>query len=370
MQNDRKAIAVYIPKWLYKNDVGITIFVNGLFETIKNHPRYRLFILNPFDCIFKNKKQAQDFVNKNNIVLVIYHGSRDLPMNRKIEKGLDFLEECVTFLNKRDVHIADDKIKTKKLLESYNIPTLSHKIISSKKEFLESVSLDELYVAKPHNRESGFGVKLIKKTESGIKEYLNGKWKNLLVLDTKKGIKLLSFPSLKFIFILSVFIVFLFSFLSIYFKNSNYLIFVVLILIINSYLIPKIQHNFTYNPLMLEPFFGDNLDEFYCLRCTVIGDKVVESAKKSNLKNVTPNISHGGKASKIELTKEQENFAILANKAIGAEYSGIDFLVKDNKTVVCEVNVGPIGLYCEQTEIDVGKILAEHAIKKCEEIYK
>lgn len=118
---------------------------------------------------------------------------------------------------------------------------------------------------------------------------------------------------------------------------------------------------------MLEPFFGDGMDEFYCLRCTVVGDQVVEAAKKANKRNVTPNISHGGKASKIVLSKEQEAMAIASTKAVGATYAGIDLLFAHGDTVVCEVNVGPIGVYCEQTGVDVGGIIGEHAMQKCNE---
>lgn len=370
MLEKKKTIAVYVPYWLYRNDVGITIFVNGLFNSILKSNKYNLLKLDPKTCKFNSKEEAKSFVEENNLVMVIYHGSRVLPMNRKIERGINFLEECVPFLNSKEVHIADDKIKTKNILRNLNLPVLPESIIYTKSELENSMNFEELYVAKPHNRESGFGVKLLKKTDVGILEYLDGVWKKIKIVDSKKGIKLLSFPILKTLFILSSLSGLISSISYFYFKENLFLTFILLILTIMPYLITKIQHNFTYYPLMLEPFFGDNTEEFYCLRTTVIGDNVVESAKKFNKKNVTPNISHGGKALKIKLTKNQEDMAILATLAVGARYAGIDFLVKGDQTMICEVNVGPIGLYCEQTQVDVGRILGEYTMNLCDKIVK
>lgn len=370
MLDQKKTIAVYVPYWLYRNDVGITIFVSGLFDSILKSSRYNLLKLDPKICKFNSKEEALNFVKENNLAMVIYHGSRVLPMNRRIEQGINFLEECVPFLNSKEVHIADDKIKTKDILRNLNLPVLPESIIYNKSELENSMNFEELYVAKPHDRESGFGVKLLKKTQVGILEYLDGTWRSVKILDSEKGIKILSFPILKKLFVLSSLsgLISLISYF--YSKDDLYLTFILLVLAIIPYLITKIQHNFTYRPLMLEPFFGDDTKEFYCLRTTVIGDKVVESAKKFNKKNVTPNISHGGKALKIELTKDQEEIAIKATRAIGAHYAGIDFLIKGDQTMICEINVGPIGLYCEQTEVDVGRILGEYTMNLCDKIAK
>ena len=90
-------------------------------------------------------------------------------------------------------------------------------------------------------------------------------------------------------------------------------------------------------------------------------------SKKSKQEKYTPNISHGGKASNIELTPEQKEIAVAATKAVGAKYTGVDLLYANGKTIVCEINVGPIGVYCQQTKVNVGKILAEYAMKYCDE---
>lgn len=360
-----KTIAVYVPYWLYRNDVGITIFVKGLYRSIKESKKYNLLKLNPRLCKFKSKEEAEAFAKKYNLALVIYHGSRVLE-NKNVERGLDLLEEVVPFLNTKKVHIADDKIATKELLREINIPVLAHTLINNKNELFSNMVEGDMYVAKPHDKESGYGVKLIKKIGLNLFEHKNKSWRKMKVKDSKSGLAIYTLFLNKLFFMIIVFV--LGGLIYFFLKNdlTNYIIIVLLSIVI--YLLFKLEDDYIYKPLMLEEFYGDNTDEFYCLRSTVIGDEVVESAKKANTKNVTPNISHGGIATKIELTEEQKKMAINATKAVGATYSGVDFLVKNGKTVVCEVNVGPIGLYCEQTGVDVGKKLGEYAIQQVDSI--
>ena len=363
----KQAIAIYVPKWLYQYDVGITIFVKGLFQSIKKSGRYRLIKLSPRKCRFKTREEAQAFATKHDIALVIYHGSRVIPKDRACEQGLDYLESCVPFLNPREVHIADDKFETKRILKNLGIPVLPDFSIKNRAELVATTNEGALYVAKPHNAESGNGVKLIKRNSDTFFEYHDGSWERIRVRDTKKGIILAGTLGRHAGILIGIFAIGLvFLFLDI-FHAATYLILCLSDIAFLFHFQKKISRNFRYNPLMLEPFFGDDMNEFYCLRCTVIGNEVVEAAKKSNKKNVTPNISHGGKASKTVLSDEQRTMAVTATKAMGATYAGIDLLVSNGKTVLCEVNVGPIGVYCEQTEVDVGKILGEYAMQYCDQ---
>lgn len=147
----KKAIAVFIPKWLYENDVGITMFVRGLYRSIRKSGEYRLLKLSPRSCSFRSLDQAKAFVVKHNIALVIYHDTRGVLWNSKKERGLDYLEACVPFLNPKSVHVADDKLETKRLLRQAGIPVLLEVTIRSKAELLDAMTEGELYVAKPHD---------------------------------------------------------------------------------------------------------------------------------------------------------------------------------------------------------------------------
>lgn len=362
----KQAIAVYVPAWLYRFDTGITIFVRGLYRSIRKSENYRLLKIKPSLCTFRSIDEAKAFVQKHNIALVIYHDSRGAPTRKACEKGLDFLESCVPFLNAKKVHVADDKIETKRLLRKFDIPVVPDIIIRNCVELWREMEEGKLYIGKLHNSASGRGVKLIRRTNSDLFQYLDGVWRKIYARDTKYGLKLsggLDWRIFMFVgFLVSVFIYVIFIISPLAAFSLLYLSATVMILRI-SY---KLEQNMTYHPLMLETFFGENTEEFYCLRCTVIGDEVVESAKKSNKKNVTPNISHGGKATDIVLSKEQKDMAIAATKAVGATYAGVDLLHARKKTIVCEVNVGPIGVYCEQTRVDVGKILGEYAMRQCD----
>ena len=352
---EKRTIAIWAPKWLYYFDTGITIFIHGLYQTIRKSEKYKLLKITPKMCNFQSIEESQEFVKKHNIAFVMYHDVRRIPAIKSHEKGLNYLETLVPFLNPESAHVSDDKIETKKILRKLNIPVLPDFSIRNKKQLTETLEANKLYVAKPHNAESGNGVKLIKMTGDDIFEYFDTKWRKLRVEDTQNGIML----SRNFNLLLFTTIAFYTFAFSMFFERiiPSYTFFLLSILGLGFFLriSKKMNLNFTYNPLMLEPFFGDNTEEFYCLRCTVLDGKVLESAKKANKKNITPNISHGGKASNIELTPEQKEIAISATKAVGA--------------IVCEINVGPIGVYCQQTKVNVGKILAEYAMKYCDETH-
>jgi glutathione synthase/RimK-type ligase-like ATP-grasp enzyme len=119
----------------------------------------------------------------------------------------------------------------------------------------------------------------------------------------------------------------------------------------------KYDRGYIYHyPCMVEPYFNDDEDGFASLRCTVIGNEVVEAVKRINRRNITSNISSGGTAEKIELSAEQTKMAIKAMHAVGAEYAGVDFLVCGNKSVIGEVNIGPFTLFGDYTGVNVGKI--------------
>ncbi len=366
--SEKQAIAVHVPSWLYQFDTGITIFVRGLYKSIRESGEYRLLKIGPSQCEFNSLDEAKEFVKKNNIALVIYHDNRIAPARKAREKGLNYLEQCVPFLNPKESDIANDKIETKRILRMLNIPVLPDASIRTRAELYAQMEEGKLYVGKLHDSGSGRGVKLIKRIENNFFEYHDRVWKKINVRDTEKGIKLSNVWGISVFFLIGL-CIFALLFFAFNIRSVTALLLLGLSTIeVALYLPDKLGQSFVYSPLMLEPYFGDGTDEFFCLRCTVIGDEVVEAAKKANKKNVTPNISHGGKATSIVLSQEQKDMAIAATKAVGATYSGVDLLYAEGRTVVCEVNVGPIGVYCEQTGVEVGKLLAEYAIQQCKKM--
>ena len=360
----KQTIAVYIPKWLGSIDAGLIMFTNGLYSGIEQSGKYNLLKITPHMCSFKSLQEAQTFVQKHNIAFVMYHDTRPVKHSTAIDQGLDYLEQCVPFLHSKSVHIADDKFATKKILRDLGIPVLPDFAIKTRPELLQAMNEGELYVVKPHNGGSGNGVKLTRRTGSHIYEYLDRSWHKIRVCETARGLRI----SGRFgILQIATICFFAAALISLPFHSPFNITNIFLCLGTISLLLilrRMINQNFIYNPLMLEPFFGDGMDEFYCLRCTILDGKVIESVKKANTKNVTPNMSHGGIATKVVLSKEQEDIAIAAAQAVGAIYAGIDLLHANGKTIVCEVNVGPIGVYCEQTGVDVGGLLAEYAMNQ------
>jgi glutathione synthase/RimK-type ligase-like ATP-grasp enzyme len=127
-----------------------------------------------------------------------------------------------------------------------------------------------------------------------------------------------------------------------------------------------ILSSFTYEPMLIEPYFNDDTRGFASLRCTVVGDEIVEAVKRTNRLNITSNISSGGTAEKTELNDEQIKMVLASAKALGVDYAGIDLLVSGGKSVIGEVNIGPFTVFSKYTGANVGKIVAEYAMQKCD----
>lgn len=75
------------------------------------------------------------------------------------------------------------------------------------------------------------------------------------------------------------------------------------------------------------------------IRVNIIGDKVIGAMLRTSSSDFRANISQGGKGEIITLTKEQEELALKAHKALGLDFSGVDLLFGENdKPLLCEVN--------------------------------
>lgn len=75
------------------------------------------------------------------------------------------------------------------------------------------------------------------------------------------------------------------------------------------------------------------------IRVNIVGGEVVASMYRHSETDFRANITNGGVAEVIQLTDEQQELAIQAADAVGAEFAGVDLLFDDNeKPLVCEVN--------------------------------
>jgi ribosomal protein S6--L-glutamate ligase len=78
------------------------------------------------------------------------------------------------------------------------------------------------------------------------------------------------------------------------------------------------------------------------LRVFVVGDKVVGAMKRQAQKGeFRSNLHRGGSATKIKLSKEEENTAIAAAKSLGLGVCGVDLLQSSRGPLVLEVNSSP-----------------------------
>ena len=100
------------------------------------------------------------------------------------------------------------------------------------------------------------------------------------------------------------------------------------------------------------------------IRAYVVGDEVIAAIERRNDNDFRANITNGGTAEAITLTKEQEKMAIAATKALELDFAGVDLLhLQDDLPILCEVNSNAqfAGLY-KATGIDVTDAIMEHII--------
>ena len=75
------------------------------------------------------------------------------------------------------------------------------------------------------------------------------------------------------------------------------------------------------------------------IRINVVGDKVVTAMERFNFNDFRANVTNGGSMKRCEITKDQEEMAIKACKAIGLDFGGVDLLFdENNQPVMCEIN--------------------------------
>lgn len=98
------------------------------------------------------------------------------------------------------------------------------------------------------------------------------------------------------------------------------------------------------------------------IRAYVVGDRVVAAMERNNPDDFRSNITGGGKAVPITITKEQEQMAVACVEKLGMDFAGVDLLYgKNDEPLLCEVNSNAqfIGLR-SATGIDISDALFEH----------
>lgn len=78
------------------------------------------------------------------------------------------------------------------------------------------------------------------------------------------------------------------------------------------------------------------------IRCFVIGDNVIASMERHNMKgDFRSNLHNGGVGRKIEITKEEEDLAVNATKILGLEVAGVDIIRSERGPLILEINSSP-----------------------------
>lgn len=332
-RNRRETIGVYIPSWLLSSSTSTKHFWKQFLSTLKDDGRYIPITLNIPRLRLDSSSRVTSLLERKNIKAIVCHNSHLFERNAQYSRNVSLLEAQVRFINSgASQEIGHDKIKTKRLLREHGVAVLDDVVAHTAQEVFEALSNNAWHVIKPHDSGAGAGVFLIKKEAEKIFVYIRGKWTEAFVTDERKRSGA-TVVALRF--------------------RSRFGL-----------------KKHIYKLVLVEPYFNDDPEGFASIRCTVIGDTVVEAVKRVNKKNVTSNVSSGGKACAVTLSKAQETLAVKALQTIGADYAGVDFLVSGGKTVVGEINIGPFTTYGVYTNIDAGKIFAKHVLNLCSSFTK
>lgn len=91
-----------------------------------------------------------------------------------------------------------------------------------------------------------------------------------------------------------------------------------------------------------EILIQEYIESDYDIRVHVLGNDVIAAMKRYKIKDdFRSNYSLGGEIEEIKLTKQQEEIAIYAAKAMNATWSGVDMMMDDDTPMIIEVNSSP-----------------------------
>ena len=102
------------------------------------------------------------------------------------------------------------------------------------------------------------------------------------------------------------------------------------------------------------------------LRLHVVGDQVVAAMKRQSTNDFRANITAGGTMTNYQPTVQEQELAIAATKAIGADFAGVDLLFgMQNEPIVCEINSNAhIRNMYECTNINVADFIMDYILQK------
>lgn len=108
------------------------------------------------------------------------------------------------------------------------------------------------------------------------------------------------------------------------------------------------------------------------IRVLVIGNKAVGAAMRKGTKgHFKSNVSAGGSAEHIELTKEMAELAVSASKTLGLQIAGVDLLIDGKNFLIAEVNSTPsLNAFGKIAKINVPKIILKYATEETKKLKK
>lgn len=101
------------------------------------------------------------------------------------------------------------------------------------------------------------------------------------------------------------------------------------------------------------------------IRVNVVGERAVcAMRRRGKAGDFRSNIAHGGVGESYVLSREEEEIAVSAARAVGADFAGVDLLFGENGALVCEVNSNPhfTGTY-KHTGTNLAIPILEHILK-------
>ena len=120
--------------------------------------------------------------------------------------------------------------------------------------------------------------------------------------------------------------------------------------------------SFKEHPFIMQEYIKESSGRD--VRINVVGGRVVASMYRYNDNDFRSNITNGGSMKSFTATKEQEDLAIAATKALGLDFAGVDVLFGKEGPIICEVNSNP---HFKTTLECTGINMAEHIIRYIKE---
>lgn len=120
-------------------------------------------------------------------------------------------------------------------------------------------------------------------------------------------------------------------------------------------------------PTLLQQFIAESSGRD--IRAFVIGDNVVAAMQReSSTGEFRANIHQGGQAKVLNLTKEDQDLAVQATKALGLDVAGVDLIETHSGLQVLEVNASPgLEMIESVSQIDIANLIIRHLLQKIEE---